>query len=208
MHYDFTSVALHEAEIIADGVYWPSGILSRKDGGGLITEGVDNVDINTETIDGKETLHSWARVKFQWQKRGALVQCCITVIRRQHKSLPMTDKTESLMKCDEFEKPKLRPEPPGDENAVEIVEADQTSFKKTRDTGWIQLCLFSQNVLPFPECSDIAGQSVLFWTGFNSLLAKEDPIGAYTAVEYPSVIDAKQRDVSTIFTTMNISKEE
>ncbi len=74
----------------------------------------------------------------------------------------MTDKTESLMKCDDFEKPKLKLEPPGVENAVEIVETDQTSFKKTCDTGWIQLCLFSQNVLPFPECSDIAGQSVPF----------------------------------------------
>ncbi len=40
------------------------------------------------------------------------------------------------------------------------------------------------------------------------MLAKEDPIGAYTAVEYPPVIDAKPSDVSTIFTTMSISKEE
>ncbi len=206
MHYDFTSVALQEAERIADGVYRASGILSREDRGGLITEGVDNVDINTETIDGKETFHSWARVKFQWQ--CALVQYGITVIRRQHKSLPMTYKTESLMKCDDFKKHKIRPQPPGVENAVEIVEADQTSFKKTCDTSWIQLCLFSRNVLPFPECSDIAGQSVHFRTGFNNLLAKEDPIGAYAAVEYPPVIDAKPSDVSTIITTKSISKEK
>ncbi len=53
MHYDFTSVALQEAERIADGVYQLSGILSREDGSGLITERVDNVDINTETIDEK-----------------------------------------------------------------------------------------------------------------------------------------------------------
>ncbi len=110
------------------------------------------------------------------QKIGAFVQCCITVIQGQHTSLPITDKTESLMKCDDFEKPKLRPESPGVENAVEIVESDQTSFKKTCDAGWIQLCLFSQNVLPFPECSDIVEQSFFFWRGFNSLLAKEDPI--------------------------------
>ncbi len=49
-----------EAEHIADGVYQPSWILSREDGGGLITEGVDNLDINTQTIDGKETFHSLA----------------------------------------------------------------------------------------------------------------------------------------------------
>ncbi len=138
-----TSVALQEADRIANGVYLPSGIISREDGGGLITEGDDNVDINTETIDGKETFHSLARVKFQWQKRDTLVHHHITVLQRQHKSLPMTDKTESLMKCDDFEKPKLRPEPPRVENAVEIVRADQTSFKQTRGTAWILLCLLS-----------------------------------------------------------------
>ncbi len=33
------------------------------------------------------------------------------------------------MKCDDFEKPKLRLEHSRVENAVEIVKADQTSFK-------------------------------------------------------------------------------
>jgi hypothetical protein len=31
----------------------------------LIQEGADNVDINTETIDGKDTFHSMARAVFQ-----------------------------------------------------------------------------------------------------------------------------------------------
>ncbi len=111
------------------------------------------------------------------------------------------------MQCDDFEKPKLRPEPPRVENAVKIVKADQTSFKQTRDTAWIQLRLLSWNVLPFPVCSDIAGQRVPFWTWFSSMLAKEDPEGAYTAVAYPPVIDAKPSDTSTIFTAMNNSKK-
>ncbi len=55
-----TSVALQETERIADGVYLPSGIISREDGGGLIIVGDDNVHINTETIDGKETFLSLA----------------------------------------------------------------------------------------------------------------------------------------------------
>ncbi len=108
--------------------------------------------------------------------------------------------TETRMKCDDFEKPKLRPEHSRVENAVEIVTADQTSFKQTCDTAWILLCRLSQNVLPFPECSVIAGRSVPFWTGFNSLLAKEDQEGAYTAVAYQPVIDAKPSDMSAIFT--------
>ncbi len=92
-------------------------------------------------------------------------------------------------------------------NTVEIVKADQTSFKQTCDTAWILLCRLSQNVLPFPECSDIAGWRVPFWTVFNSLLAKEDREGAYTAVAYPPVIDAKPNDMSTIFTAKNKSNK-
>jgi hypothetical protein len=33
-------------------------------GGGLIQEGADNIDINTETVDGKNTFHSMARAVF------------------------------------------------------------------------------------------------------------------------------------------------
>ncbi len=103
---------------------------------------------------------------------------------------------------------KLRPEPPRVENVVEIVMADQTSFKQTCDTTWILLCLLSWNILPFPECSDIAGQRFAFRAGLNSLLAKEDPEWAYSAVAYPSVIDTKPSNISTFFTAMNKAKEE
>ena len=34
-------------------------------GGGLIQEGADNIDINTETVDGKNTFHSMAMAVFQ-----------------------------------------------------------------------------------------------------------------------------------------------
>ena len=37
------------------------------EGGCLVQEGDDNVDINTETVDGKDTFHSMARVVFQQQ---------------------------------------------------------------------------------------------------------------------------------------------
>ena len=33
----------------------------KKAPGGLIQEGADNIDLNTETIDGKDTFHSMAR---------------------------------------------------------------------------------------------------------------------------------------------------
>lgn len=49
-------------------VYVPSGIIARSAGGRFIQEGDDNIDINTETIDGKNTYHSMGRVLFQDRK--------------------------------------------------------------------------------------------------------------------------------------------
>ena len=37
---------------IKDGVYYPAGIRKLSEGGKMIQEGVDNIDINTNTIDG------------------------------------------------------------------------------------------------------------------------------------------------------------
>lgn len=62
-----TSIANHEIERIETGVYVPDGILSVREGGSLIQEGSDNIDINTETVDGKNTFHSMARAVFQVQ---------------------------------------------------------------------------------------------------------------------------------------------
>ena len=51
-----TSVALKEEDSIKEGVYVPDGIVPVCQGGCLIQEGADNIDINTETIDGKDTI--------------------------------------------------------------------------------------------------------------------------------------------------------
>ena len=45
----------------------PTGIIARNEGGYLIHEGDDNIDINAETIDGKNTFHAMARGVFQRQ---------------------------------------------------------------------------------------------------------------------------------------------
>ena len=44
----------HEVSRTGDGIYVPAGILPVSDGGHLIPEGDDNVDINAETTDGKK----------------------------------------------------------------------------------------------------------------------------------------------------------
>ena len=53
-----------EIETLQDGRYTPNGIVACADDGHLIHEGEDNIDINAETIDGKTTFHSKARVVF------------------------------------------------------------------------------------------------------------------------------------------------
>jgi hypothetical protein len=65
-----TSVALKEEESIKEGVYVPDGIVPVCQGGCLIQEGADNIDINTEIIDGKDTFHYMARAVFQVRPRN------------------------------------------------------------------------------------------------------------------------------------------
>lgn len=62
-----TGAAMQEVAKLENHKYIPTSIIPIKDGGGLIQEGDDNIDINCETIDGKNTFHSMARVVFQKQ---------------------------------------------------------------------------------------------------------------------------------------------
>ena len=59
-----TSAANHEISKSQSGLFIPNGICLKISGGGFIQEGSDNVDLNTETIDGKNTFHSMARAVF------------------------------------------------------------------------------------------------------------------------------------------------
>jgi hypothetical protein len=57
-----TSAANHEISKSQSGLFIPNGICLNISGGGFIQEGSDNVDLNTETIDGK--IHS-----IEWQEQ-------------------------------------------------------------------------------------------------------------------------------------------
>ena len=63
-----TSAAEIETETLQDAVL---AMVSCADGGHLIHEGEDNIDINAETIAGKNTFHSMARVVFQERSTGS-----------------------------------------------------------------------------------------------------------------------------------------
>ena len=60
-----TSAAEEEIKRIKEGVYIPTGIITKNEGGNLIHRGDDDIDINAETIDGKNTFHAMTHVVFK-----------------------------------------------------------------------------------------------------------------------------------------------
>jgi hypothetical protein len=88
----------------------PYGINPKTLGGDFIQEGADNIYLNTETIDGKNTMHSIARAVFQVvQDHTPTSEISSTMIKRgQDRSLSMTEETTSLMTCLPYRKPKER----------------------------------------------------------------------------------------------------
>jgi hypothetical protein len=79
----------------------------------LIQEGADNVDINTETIDAKDTFHSMARAVFQVKSAPPSSEALngARIKRNQERSLPLTETTYALISCLPYDKPKERMEP-------------------------------------------------------------------------------------------------
>jgi hypothetical protein len=117
-----TSAATEEMTKNPEG-YIPSEIIPITLGGALIHEGDDNIDINAETIDGKHTFHSMARVIFQEQSANTPVTNITRVKHGHKKSLVLTEEVNSLMECTPFQKPAQRPEPPKVEMPLEKLKA-------------------------------------------------------------------------------------
>ena len=70
-----TNVANHGIEHINGDRYIPFGIRPITQGGHLIQEDSDNIDINAETVDGKNHFHSLARAVFQFKSVDELAIC-------------------------------------------------------------------------------------------------------------------------------------
>ena len=105
-----TSAAEEEIKRIKEGVYIPTGIIARNEGGNLIHEGDDNIDINAETINGKNTFHAMARVVFQRQSPDTRISFP-SFPRGERKSLQLSDEIVSLTQAGPFKKPPKRVEP-------------------------------------------------------------------------------------------------
>ena len=145
-----TSLASDECNFIDDGVYVPSSISPIEDGGNLIQEGDDNVDINTETIDGKNTFHSMARVIFQKHKEPPKSQRKIKRVKA--KSLTSNEKilseiTDVIM----VQQPNKKAEPPKCDKPMEIIEKSITDYNHAKDFSWCLLRMVSRQCLILPR---------------------------------------------------------
>jgi hypothetical protein len=78
-------------------------------GGGLIQEGVDKIDINTETVDGKNTFHSMARAVFRIRHYAVDPNISQSKKKRsQERYVQISNSASSLTACLVFSKPKTR----------------------------------------------------------------------------------------------------
>ena len=92
-----------------DKASWSKVVHLRKVSGKckyLIHEGDDNVDINAETIDGKNTFHSMARVIFQNQQINDQAPDSVHIPFSSDNSLKLTEaKCIKMTQLFSFEKP-------------------------------------------------------------------------------------------------------
>ena len=179
VHYDElrrfeTAMAQDPVTRMDSGVYIPSGLIPRGRGGCLIQEGDDNIDINAETIDGKDTFHAMARVIFQRQMPTQESPEAAHVSRGRDRSMSVSADAALITKCRPFQKPDQLPEPPRREGAMQKVNSVLRKTTYARDISWVLLRLVPQKILPLLAAPPTDKQTVPFWTGFNAQLSKAE----------------------------------
>lgn len=194
-----TSLANLEISYLEENCHVPNGVVSYEEGGHLIQEGADNVDINTEAIDGKNTFHSMARAIFQLQENTTNTKLsCVKVVRGHTRSLNLDDaKTVFLLESQNSVM---------DHRVVkkcknEVITLSLIKKLKILELTWVFLRqLARQNALHIPTVVQFKKQIVPFWTGVYERFSKS--CSEYTFVAYAPVIDAKSNDMATVYNAM------
>ena len=160
-------------------VYIPSSIEITAVDYSLVQEGDDNVDINCQTIDGKNTIHAMARLLFQEQatdKAPTLVQIYLSAKPTVCSEAPKTvDAFESYMHC-------RHPIP-----VCLISMAGYFSFYSLMERSRHQVDI-KHRTLPF-----LFGQDTSHYS----------PKNTHIALWLDSwIVDAKPSDMSTVYTVM------
>ncbi len=196
-----TSLALDVVSKINNGVFVPDGMVAH---GGLLQEGDDNVDLNIETVDGKNTLHEMARVMYQNKSTDALPSKPQRIKATQEKSLKLSDDVlKSLTQIIPYNKPAQRPEPPRKANAADILASLDTTAETFTDQTWVLLRMLPRSMLPY-----IAGfqeQRIPFWTGYHKLLHEDKQ--TKTTIGYKPVLNGAPTNPATVYTTMKHAKQ-
>ena len=197
-----TSLGNKEMSRIDNGIYIPSSVIPIREGGSFISEGDDNIDLNVETINGKNSFHSMARVIFQNKPADFSQTRAIKVIRGKDRSLKVEPQMQALLQTLPFEKPRQRPEPPRWENALKQIEDSAgKGLSNETDIGWVVLRMACRGLFFAP----LQPQTISAWTEYNKARAVKQE--TFTSVAYAPVIDAKPADMATVFTTMIRCKE-
>ena len=177
----------------------PDGIIPIQEGGGLIQEGADNIDIK---IDGKDTFHSMARAVFQICHYSVEPTTNNTKIRRsQERSIQMTDEASSLTSCLPFVKPKTRETPRRHDKAYEKISECANKISNAPDLLWVLLRSLHRTEIEIPvNFTPDQPQRVPFWTGFKSCVSEYK--SEFSVVSYAPIIESKPNDMATVYTTM------
>lgn len=169
-----TAVGEKEQEKNEGQVNIPHGLIPRQEGGSLIQEGADNIDINCETIDGKGTFHAMARVVFQQQSVVSLQAASLErVPHGRRKSLSPT--TSGFHQIIPYKKPSRRPEPPRLVDAIRrLKNLKLTVSYEAADLSWVLMRAAPRQQFPMRGIkvtgSDV--QNTSFWTGANAQVAE------------------------------------
>ncbi|KAK3097137.1 hypothetical protein FSP39_006702 [Pinctada imbricata] len=181
-----------------------AGLVPVSMGGLLIQEGADNVDINSETIDGKDTFHSMARVIFQERAVSSSLSARRIEPRFSRgieRSQKQDDSADAILRCFSFQKPSTRPEPPKYTDPNDAILACSSEVFPAKDIMWVLLRTINRNILPGLTFSGIPNvQKIPFWTGFNASISK--PNDFYNVAVYEPIIDGKPSEMATVYTAM------
>jgi hypothetical protein len=171
-------------------------------GGGLIQEGADNININIETVDGKNTFHSVARAVFQIRHYAVDTNISQSKKKRsQERSIQISNSASSLTASLAFSKPKTRGAPGRIENAFDRITECSSNLSKTSDILRLLLRSISRKIVDIPiRFPANQPQQIPFWTGYNSGLSEYK--SECSVVSYAPIIESKPNDMSTVFTTM------
>ena len=181
-------------------------MIATNEGGKLLQEGDDNADINCQTVDGKGTFHSMARVLFQGQSTMEISeQCSVDRIKvGKDKTLNLSaDNTAIMRTVLHYEKPRQWPECPRTKNALIRIKALGTINEPSdsREISWVLLRMASRGFLKFiHDLNQPSNQAIPFWVGFKTMLFEHSNFK--TVAVYAPVIESKPADPKTVYTTM------